>query len=216
MRSGLGSQHALYPKWLIVEKEETGRKSHLKYDMPKKMELLSLVQNQACTLKLWAWRIPEEKPGQIRLCTPLLQTAVTLAGATSQTRLCTARLETVYSRGICVGILEQNHRTWLFPDNVVVLRRLFLPFFFLSLERRPVVFVRQILVVKWRTDSSTYWQALCKFFLSSHTSLSINLTSDLQMSLQCSNSPEYTDNTVLALWCPFTSPQLECEKLISM
>lgn len=52
-------------------------------------------------------------------------------------------------------------------------------------------------VAKRRTDSSTHWQALCTFFLSSHTSLSINLISDLQMSLQCSNSPEYTINTVL-------------------
>lgn len=36
MRSRLESQHTLYPKWRIMEKEEKGRKSHLKYDMPNK------------------------------------------------------------------------------------------------------------------------------------------------------------------------------------
>lgn len=176
-----------------------------------RMELSSLVQNQACTHKLWAWRIPEGKPDQVLLCKTRLQTAVAQAGRQ-------ARLEILYSRCIRVDILEQNHKTWLFPSNLAVLRWLLLPFFFffLSLERSPVVFVWQILVVKRRTDSSTCWQALCKFFLSSHTSLSINLISDLQMSLQCSNSPEYTDNTALALWRPFTSFQLECEKLISI
>lgn len=171
----------------------------------KKMELSSLVQNQACTLKHGL----EEHPRK------------------SQSRSCSAKLcsrQQAHSSsdepdwGPCTAgaymWVPWNKTTKHHSSQSCCPKMTLLAFFLLSLKLSPVVFVRQILVVKWKTDSSTHWQVLCKFFLSSHTSLSINLISDLQMSLQCFSSPEHTINTTPALWGPFTSSRLECEKLI--
>lgn len=153
----------------------------------------------------WAWRIPEEKAEQVLFCKALLQAAAHGSSDEPGWGLCTV--------GAYMWV-PWNKTTKYHSFQSCCPKMTLLGFFSLSLKRSPVVFVRQILVAKWRTDSSTHWQALCKFFLSSHTSLSINLTSDLQMSFQCSNSSEYTINTVRALWGLFTWSRLEYEKLI--
>lgn len=88
----------------------------------KKVDLSSLMQNQANTLKHGL----EEylRKSQSRSCSAKL-----CCRQQAQWQQQRARLGTMYSRCIHVGTLEQNHKTPLFPNNVGVLRWLFLLFF---------------------------------------------------------------------------------------
>lgn len=132
----------------------------------KKMELSSLVQNQACTLKHGL----EEHPRK------------------SQSRSCSAKLcsrQQAHSSsdepdwGLCTAgaymWVPWNKTTKHHSSQSCCPKMTLLAFFLLSLKLSPVVFVRQILVVKWKTLPT---DKCCANFSCPHT-LPCQLTSFL-------------------------------------